>query len=350
MKSALTFLERANTRVAMILPSVAAGTAAALLAYYAMEVGGIWKSPGVSWGGFIPGWLFGTFFTILAAVCFAYLSHRKAHQYPATANIAAIAGGAAILALTWWPARQCDVVGGVVAGLTAASVVVVMATGINWQAGRVRRGIVIDDGAIVNQSNAKLEEGRIGIAPFLQVSLAVFMALVVLIAFTNPDLADSRTKILMFAGIGITAASVISTERSLKSLLAAAGATVSVIGAYLEMDQSLTSSNSEIGALTILAAAGLVSGIVVMFISFDAHIVVRLLVTPILAGVAVAGGTLLIIMVPVVLISVECSVPAVGIAISVLSSGLLAIITGSATFAVLIGITASDWWKSRRAA
>ena len=315
----------------MVLPPVVAGTVAALISYYAMEVGGTWQSPGVGWGVSIPGWLFATFFTVLATVCFAYLSYRKTRQYPITANVAAVTGGVTILALTWWPTRQCDMVGGVVAGLTAAGMVVALATVVGSQAGRVRRGIVIDSGGLSAQTNAKPEEGRTGIVPFLQISLAAFMAIVVLIAFTNDYLTESRTKILMFAGIGITAASVISAERSLKSALAIAGAVVSVIGAYLEMDRAFTSSNSEIGALTILIAAGLVAGIIVMFISFDAHVVVRLLVTPILAGVAVAGVTHLIIMVPVVFVSVGCSVAAVGIFISVLSSGLFAIIAGSAT-------------------
>lgn len=40
MKNSLAFLERANKPVAMILPPAVAGTVAALIAYYAMEVGG----------------------------------------------------------------------------------------------------------------------------------------------------------------------------------------------------------------------------------------------------------------------------------------------------------------------
>ncbi len=351
MQRILDLLEQANKYTAMILPPAASGTVAALVAYYAMEQGGIWQSEGVSWGDFIPGWLFASFVTALSAVCFAYLSFRKArqHQHRTPANVAAVAGVVTILVLTWWPTRQCDMVGGVAAGLTVAGVVVAMAMVINAQAGKVCRSIIIDCGAVIAQSNAKAEEGRIGIAPFLQISLAFFMAVVVLIAFTNDDLTESRTKLLLFAGIGITAASVISAKRSLKSVLAIAGAAVSVVGAYLEMSQSLTLSDSEIGALTILAVAGLVAGMIIMFISFDAHVVVRLAVTPFLTAVAVAGATLLIIMLPVIFISTGCSVAATGILTSVLTAGLLSLIAGSVTFAVLTGIGAHDWWKSKRA-
>ena len=350
MQRILDLLEQVNKYTAMVLPPAAAGTVAALVAYYAMEVGGTWQSPGVSWGDFIPGWLFASFFTALAAVCFMYLSYRKASQYPLAANVTAITGSATILALTWWPTRQCDMVGGVVAGLTVAGVIAAMAMVVNWQAGKVHRGVLIDCGGIAPRIGVKSEEGRITIVPFVQISLALFMAIVVLMAFTNDDLTESRTKLLLFAGIGITAASVISAEFSLKGALAIAGAAVSVLGAYLEMSQSLALSGSETQALTILAAAGLVAGTVIMFVSFDAHVVVRLLVTPILGAVAAAGVTLLITVIPVVFISSGCSVAATGTAISVLTSGLLAIITGSATFAVLVGIAASDLWRARKAA
>ena len=137
-------ISRVNKHTAKVLPPAVAGTVAALIAYYAMEVGGVWKSPGVSWGGFIPGWLFGTCFTILAAACFAYLCHRKALQYPATANIAAITGTATILALMWWPTRQCDIVGGVAAGLTVAGMVAALAAVVSFQARGVRRNPVTD--------------------------------------------------------------------------------------------------------------------------------------------------------------------------------------------------------------
>lgn len=240
-------LSRANKHTAKVLPPAVAGVAAVLVAYYAMEVGGGWKSPGVSWGGFIPGWLFGIGFTILAFVCFAYLCHRKALQYRATANIAAITGTATILALTWWPTRQCDMVGGVAAGLTDAGMVAALAAVVSFQARRARRNPVTDRDDSIDQSDSKPDQAHVGIVPFVQIVLALIMVLVAYLAMTKEDLSGSRTKLLAFAGIGIKAASSISPKLSLKTILAAGGAVISVIGAYIEADQALTASNSEFG-------------------------------------------------------------------------------------------------------
>jgi len=286
----------------------------------------------------------------LAAVVIPLGTYLKARSYPTAANVATIAGIATTCALIWWPTQQCNQIGGLAAGLTLAGMIVAVAMGINWQAGRVRRGIVIDDRACVDLSKGKPEAGRIGAVTFAQISLATIMVAVVLMAFTSDDVSESRTKLLLFAGIGITAASSISAKLNLKNILAIAGAVLSVVGAYLEMDQALASSHSEVGALTILIAAGLVAGIVIMFISFDARAEVRLLVTPILTAVAVAGATLLVTIIPIVLVSGGCNVPAMGIIISVMTAGLLVTVTGSATFAILLGRASDDWRKPRRAA
>ena len=342
-------LNRANRYTAMALPAAAAGTLFTLILYHALQRNGTLQSQTV-WFGFMPEWFSGVVALITAAVFIPLGIYLKARNYPTAANVATISGIATTCALIWWPTQQCSQIGGLTAGLTLAGMVVVTAMGINCQAGRVRRGIVIDDGAVVDQPNDKSEAGRMGAVTFAQIFLATIMAIVVLIAFTNDDVSESRTKLLMFAGIGITAASLISTKLNLKNILAIAGAVISVVGAYLEMDQALTSSSSEIGALTILIAAGLVAGIAAMFMSLDAQVRVRLVVTPILVGLAAGGVTLLITLVPVVLISSGCGVPTMGTAVSVLASGLLAVIAGSATFAVLTGIAAHDWRKSKKRA
>ena len=90
----------------------------------------------------------------------------------------------------------------------------------------------------------------------MQIVLALIMVLVAYLAMTNEDLSESRTKLLAFAGIGITAASSISPKLSLKTMLAVGGAVISVVGAYLEADQTLAESNSEVvGVATILITA-----------------------------------------------------------------------------------------------
>lgn len=265
MRRILCFSKRAIRYAPIALPLITVEVLVLLFAFYAMEQQNVWQSQfQIAWSIDIPGWLAGGTFIAASTSSTAYFAYLRARDYPFTANAATITGVATTCILMWWPTQQCDQVGGITAGITVACLIVAAAMVVNSQAGKVSQGITIDDGAITAQSNVKPEEWRIGIVPFLQISLAVFMTTVVLMAFSNDDLTKSRTELLLFAGIGITAASVISAKRSLKNALAMAGAAVSVTGAYLEMSQSLASSGSDTQALTILVAAGLVAGIVII--------------------------------------------------------------------------------------
>ena len=342
-------LSRGNKHTAKVLPPAVAGVVAALVAYYAMEVGGVWKSPGVGWGGFIPGWLFGTCFTILASVCFAYLCCRKALQYPATANIAAITGTATILALTWWPTRQCDMVGGVAAGLTGAGMVAAVAAVVSFQARRALWNPVTDRDDSIDQSDSKPDEEYVGIVPFVQIILALIMVLVAYLAMTNDDLSGSRTKLLAFAGIGITAASSISPKLNLKTILAAGGAVISVIGAYIEADQALTASNSEIGIWTILIAAGIVTGILIKDLASHSHIAIQVTIGSILAGVAAASISSLAALIPAVFISLGCDLPETWGVVSLLVAVAAGLIVGLGTIVGTATIAIRSWWKTRAA-
>ncbi|MYA49506.1 MAG: hypothetical protein F4Y25_01975 [Chloroflexi bacterium] len=341
-------LTRANKYTAMVLPPATAGTIAALIAYYAMEVGGIWKSPDVSWGGFVPGWLFGIFFTMLAAVCFAYLSYQKTRQHPATANMAAIAGAVTILALTWWPTRQCDMVGGVAAGLTAAGMVAALSA-IILLARKVLQNTGTDRDDSNDRSDAKSDEAYVGIIPFVQIALALIMVLVAYMAMTNEDLSGSRTKLLAFAGIGITAASSISPKLSLKTILAAAGAVISVIGAFIEADQALTESNSEVGIWTILIVAGIVAGLLIRSLPFRYHIAVQIFVVPAIAGVMAASMASTAALMPAVFISTGCNLPETWGIVSILVAAAAGLIVGFGTLVGTAAIGIRSWWTMRAA-
>ncbi len=324
-------LSHGNKHTAKVLPPAVAGVVAALIAYYAMEVGGVWKSQGVGWGGFISGWIFGICFTILSSVCFAYLCHRKALEYPSTANIAAITGAATILALTWWPTRQCDMVGGVAAGLTSAGMVAALAAVVSFQARRARRNPATDRDDSIDQSDTKPDQAYLGIVPFVQIVLALIMVLVAYLAITNEDLSGSRTKLLAFAGIGITAASSISPKLNLKTILAAGGAVISVIGAYIEADQALAASNSEVGIWTILIAAGIVTGLLIKDLAFHSRFAIRVFVAPILAGVAAASIASFVALIPAVFISVGCDLPETWGVVSLLVAVAAGLIVGLGT-------------------
>ena len=324
-------LSRANNHAAKVLPPAVAGAVAGLIAYYTIEVGGVWKSPGVSWGGFIPGWLFGICFTVLAFVCFAYLCHRKALQYPATANIAAITGTATILALTWWPTRQCDMVGGVAAGLTVAGMVAALAAVVSSQARKARQNTVTDRDDSIDRSDTKPDEAYVGLVPFVQIALALIMVLVAYLAITNEDLSGSRTKLLAFAGIGITAASSISPKLDLRTLLAAGGAVISVTGAYIEVDQALSASNSEVGIWTILIAAGIATGVLTMHLALVSHIAIRIFIAPVLAGAVAWSMASFAALIPAVFISDGCDLPATWGVVSILVAVAAGLVVGLGT-------------------
>ncbi len=349
MRHAMNFLEKPNERIAMALPPATAGVLAGLIAYYAMELGGIWQSPGVSWGDLIPGWLFASFFTALAALCFAYLSYRKARQYPLAANITAIAGSVTILTLTWWPTRQCDMVGGVAAGLTVAGMVVALAAVISSQARRMRRNPVTDGDGSIDRSDTKPDEAYAGIVPFVQIVLALIMILVTYLAMTDEDLSGSRTKLLAFAGIGITAASSISPKLSLKTILAVGGAVISVIGAYIEADHALASSNNDIGIWTILVAAGLVTGVLIMPLALISHIAIRIFVAPLLAGLVAASIATFAALIPAVFISIGCNLPETWGVVSLLVAVLAGLVVGLGTIFVTAAIAIRSWWETRAA-
>ena len=342
-------LSRGNKHTAKVLPPAVAGVVAALVAYYAMEVGGVWKSPGVSWGGFIPGWLFGIGFTILASVCFAFLCLRKAVQHPATANMAAITGTATILALTWWPTRHCDMVGGVAAGLTSAGMVAALAAVVNFQARRVGRNPATDRDDSIDHPDTRPDKAHMGIVPFVQIVLALIMVLVAYLAMTNDELSGSRTKLLAFAGIGITAASSISAKLNLKTILAAGGAVISVIGAYIEADQALTASNSEVGIWTILIAAGIVTGLLVKDLALHSRTAIRVFIAPILAGVAAASIASFAALIPAVFISMGCDLPETWGVVSLLVAVMAGLVVGLGTMVGTAAIAIRSWWTTRPA-
>ena len=344
--TATDLLSQANKHTAKALPPATAGAVAALIVYYAMEVGGIWKSAGVSWGGFIPTWILGICFTILAAVCFAYLGYQKARQYPITANAAAITGIAIILALTWWPTRWCDMVGGVAAGLIAAGTVAALSAVVSLlslKARKSRRNTDTDGDDSIDQSDVKPDEGYIGIVPFVQIVLALIMVLVAYLAIANEDLYESRTKLLAFAGIGITAAASISPKLDLRSILAMGGAVISVIGAYIEVDQALTESNSEFGIWTILIAAGIVTGPLIWGLAFRAHIAIRVFIAPVLAGLAAWSIASVAALIPAVFISVGCDLPWTWGVVSLLVAFAASSIVGLGTLGYTAAMAIRSW-------
>ena len=209
-------LQSATVLGGAVLPAMTAGIVALLVSYYAMELGDVWQSAiGVGRDIHIPGSLFGGIFVAVATGFAAYIVYQNTRSHPLTSNSATIAGIATACTLIWWPMHWCDLRGGVAAGLTAAGIVAALATVVSFQARKVRQNTVTHRDDSIDQSDTKPDEAYVGIVPFLQIALALIMVLVAYWAITNEDLSGSRTKLLAFAGIGITAASSISPKLDL---------------------------------------------------------------------------------------------------------------------------------------
>ncbi|MDE2785308.1 MAG: hypothetical protein OXL37_01450 [Chloroflexota bacterium] len=177
----------------------------------------------------------------------------------------------------------------------------------------------------------------------MQIALALIMVLVAYLAITDEDLSGSRTKLLAFAGIGITAAASISPKLNLKTILAGAGAVISITGAYIEADQALAESNSQVEISTILIAAGIVTGALLMGPAFSSHNVVRIFVAPVLAGVMAASIASFVALVPAAFISVGCNLPATWGAVSILAAVAAGLIVGFGTFVYTASIAIRSW-------
>ena len=338
-------LQSATIFVGAVLPTMTVGIVALLVMRYAMERGAGLDLPH-GWRDFIPeSWDTGAVIAIavVTAASFAFVMCRK---HPTAANVAEAVGIAAALVVTY-ATQWCDSVGGVTAGLTAAGITVALATVVNSQAGKLRRNIATDSGGLIAQTNTKPDEAYIGVVPSVQIALALIMALVAYLAITDEDLSGSRTKLLAFAGIGITAASSISSKLNLKTTLAAAAAVISVIGAYIEVDQALIESNSEVGISTMLIAAGIVTGVLIMGLAFLSHITVRIFIAPLLAGVVAASIASVAALIPAVFISAGCNLPATWGAASILVAIVAGLIVGFGTLVGTAAIAIHSWRTTR---
>ena len=337
-------LRSAAVLVGAVFPAMTAGIVALLVAHYAMEQGDVWQSAiGIGWDIYIPGLLPGGILVAVSTGVAAYIAYLKTRCHALTANSATIAGVATVCILIWWPTHWCDLRGGVAAGLTAAGIVAALAMVVSYQARKwhQNRATYRDDS--IDQSDAKLDEASVGIVPFVQIALALIMVLVAYWAITNEDLSGSRTKLLAFAGIGITAASSISPKLGLRTILATAGAVISLVGAYVEADQALTASNSEVGIWTILIAAGIVTGAFMMRLALVAHISIRIFVAPILAGAVTLSIAFVVALIPAAFISVGCNLSATWGLVSILVAIAAGLVVGLGTMVGTAAIAIRSW-------
>ena len=342
-----------------ILPVLATIAVALPAAYYAADqVGGQPAPTGwvkyISWSRYAPEWLTRGFLVVLITGSLAFIACWTAVKYKIGANVAAVAGFVTTATLTW-ATQWCDPTGGIVVGLTIAGVIVAAAVCFEPPE---RRGVgkALLEGRGVWKtlddwwSNSVSKQTSIGTVQFAQISMAIYMGSVALIAIMGGVPGESRWDVLTFAGIGITAASVISDQRNPKNCLALVGVGIALWGSYIEMDRTLAMSGGDVNAATVMLVAGIVIYVPLTALALRGHHMVRVLIAPTpVAGLATCI-TLVVTGVPAVLITVGCGTGAVPTGVLIGGAGLISVVVGSLVFCLVTALAFRSWWKQRNAA
>lgn len=295
-------LEHVNIYIAMVLPPAAAGVIVLLIVYYGVEweVG---RRPPTGWSSYTPTSLISGLLMVLMLGGTTLVTYQGARKHPTLANSSTAAGIATTTTLSW-ATQQCNWIGGIVAGLTAAGTIIVVATVVRaLMTGSVEQGVT------ALRQTEEPRTGTEGIISAMQIGMAISMGIVVLIALLHDHISSSaRPLLLVFAGVGMMAAATVSSEATLKNCMVIAGMIISLAGSYIQIDQVIaaadesSSSASEIMLLTVISAF-------VPFTIFASqkHWIVRVVTVPMLAAVIVFSIVIFVTMIPALFIFQECN-------------------------------------------
>ena len=240
-----------------VLPTLAAGALALLLASYVAEQVGRQPAPSdwvgdiSSWIRYVPEWLSKGLLLCITAGYGAFMAYPIAQRYRAESNSAAVVGSMTV-AILMWTAQSCNTAGSIAAGLLSAGVVV---SGVLCFRAEAKRRLwkTIKDWWSGSESN----QASLGTIQFAQIIMAMYFGTLALIAISGSVPAEFRWKVLAFAGIGITAASILSDSRRLNNWLAMLGVGMGLWGGYVEMNRAAAIAGDEVNAANLMLAAGI---------------------------------------------------------------------------------------------
>ena len=129
-----------------------------------------------------------------------------------------------------WATQWCDALGGMTVGAVVAGMIMAAAA-----AARVQSELGILKALDGWWSRSASPGTGMGPIPFAQISLGLYFGIIALMAAAGTVLAESRWEVLTLAGVGITAASVISEKRRLTNILALIGAGIALWVSYNEV-------------------------------------------------------------------------------------------------------------------
>ena len=186
-----------------------------------------------------------------------------------------------------------------------------------------------------------------GTIQFAQIIMALYFGAIALIAISGSVPAEFRWKVLAFAGIGITAASVLSDSRKLRNLLALVGVGIGLWGGYIEMNRAAAMVGGEVNAAAVMLAAGILIYGPLTALALRASTFVRVVIAPMMVAGLVVCATFVVTEIIAVFIGTGCNLGATLVAALVLGGAIFSVVVGVATLFIL---TAVNWLRRRKGA
>ena len=208
--------------------------------------------------GSIPTWAGGAVIEFVAMGLAGLLSYFAARNHATIVNWTALAGGLTMVTVAA-SAPNCNPVGSITSGLMTAAVF----AGVGW----VRVWL----GSNTNRPGANSQ--NISVILFVRGSTTVYMVIVaafaVLATFNGNINIDLLGTILIFCGLGVTAAATLSEKWNSRNIIALMGVMISIVGAGIEMDRAFHKQAAPFEAWHILLVAALMSMTLIIPLAFQ---------------------------------------------------------------------------------
>ncbi len=211
-----------------------------------------------SWIGPIPTWAGVVVIEFVAMALVGSLSYFAARNHSAIVNWTALAGGTIMVTLAA-SAPNCNPVGSIASGLMIAA----MFAGVGWAKVWLAS----------NTSSTGANSRNIPVILFVRGSTTAYMVIVavfaVLATFNGVINVDLLGAILIFCGLGITAAATLSVRWNSRNIIALLGVTISIAGAAIEMDRAFHKSAAPFQTWQVLLVAALMWMVLILPPAFD---------------------------------------------------------------------------------
>ena len=333
-----------------VLPTLAAGALALVVASHVAELVGRQPAPSdwagyiSSWLHYIPEWLIKGFLICIVTGLTAFMAYQIAREYRTEANSAAAAGSMTVAVLAWGT-QSCSTAGSIAAGLLSAGLIV---SGVVCIRAKARRRLWKAIEGWWPDSESR--QARLGTIRFVQIVIAMYFGTIALMAISGSVPAEFRWNVLAFAGIGITAASVLSDFRNLNTWLAMLGVGIVLWGSFIEMNLAAASVGGDARPTILMLLAGIIIYVPLTVLALLASALVRAIIAPVLVAGLAFYATFMVTMVIAVIIDTGCNLEATPGAVLLWGSALASCAVGAATLFILIAIEIVSRFRRRKGA